>query len=87
MTRTHLRLRPLLPMLAAACFIGMSPLGANAGQGFFIAEPQLNVTVRIAHGVVFVGGVGYRVIGAANGFEDQLQGITGSVAIRFGGGK
>jgi len=31
MTRTHLRLRPLLPMLAAACFIVMSPLGASAG--------------------------------------------------------
>jgi hypothetical protein len=67
-------------------------MGASGGyylvdQGFFIAEPQLNITLRVAHGVAVVGGVGYRVIGAANGFEDQLQGITGSVAIRFGGGK
>jgi hypothetical protein len=68
------------------------PMGTSGGydlvdQGFFIAEPQLNITLRIAHGVAVVGGIGYRVIGAANGFEDQLQGITGSVAIRFGGGK
>jgi len=68
------------------------PMGSAGGyylfyQGFFIAEPQLNVTVRIGHGVALVGGVGYRVIGAANGFEDQLQGLTGSATIRFGGGK
>jgi hypothetical protein len=68
------------------------PMGSTGGyylfdQGFFIAEPQLNVTVRIAHSVALIGGVGYRVIGAANGFEDQLQGLTGSAAIRFGSGK
>jgi hypothetical protein len=56
-------------------------------QGYFIFEPQLNLTVRIAPGVAMVGGVGYRVIGAANGFEDQIQGLTGTFAIRFGGGK
>jgi hypothetical protein len=31
--------------------------------------------------------MGYRLIAAANGFEDQIQGITSSVTIRFGGGK
>jgi hypothetical protein len=56
-------------------------------QGYFIFEPQANVTVRLAPGVAMVGGVGYRVIGAANGWEDQIQGITGTFAIRFGGGK
>jgi len=67
----------------------MGPTGRSflLDQGFFIAEPQLNVTVRIGHGVALVGGVGYRVIAAANGFEDQIQGLTGSAAIRFGRGK
>jgi hypothetical protein len=31
-----------------------------------------------------VGGVGYRVIGWANGWEDQIRGGTGTFAIRFG---
>jgi hypothetical protein len=32
-----------------------------------------------------VEGVGYRVIGRANGFEDRLRGVTGSVALQMGG--
>jgi hypothetical protein len=56
-------------------------------QTYFIFEPQVNVTLRIAPGVAMVGGVGYRVIGWANGWEDQIQGLTGSFAIRFGGGR
>jgi hypothetical protein len=56
-------------------------------QTYFVFEPQVNVTLRIAPGVAMVGGVGYRVIGWANGWEDQIQGLTGTFAIRFGGGK
>jgi hypothetical protein len=41
--------------------------------------------VRIVPGLAVVGGAGYRVIGWANGWEDQLQGFTATVAIRFGG--
>ena len=54
-------------------------------QGYFVFEPQLNVSVRIVPSLAVVGGVGYRVIGWANGWEDQLQGLTGTIAIRFGG--
>jgi hypothetical protein len=32
MTRTHLRLRTLLPVLAVACLVATSPVGAAAGQ-------------------------------------------------------
>jgi len=53
-------------------------------QGYFIFEPQVNVGVRIVPGLSLVGGVGYRLIGWANGWEDQIGGLTGSVAIRFG---
>jgi hypothetical protein len=52
-------------------------------QGYFLFEPQANVTVRLAPGVAMVGGVGYRVIGAASGFENQIRGFTASAAIRF----
>jgi hypothetical protein len=56
-------------------------------QTYFVFEPQVNVTVRVAPGMALVGGVGYRVIGWANGWEDQIQGLTGTFAIRFGGGR
>jgi hypothetical protein len=53
-------------------------------QGYFVFEPQANVTVRIAPGVSLAGGIGYRVIGWSNGWDDQIGGLTGSFAIRFG---
>ena len=56
-------------------------------QTYFVFEPQVNVTVRVAPGLAMVGGVGYRVIGWANGWEDQIQGLTATFAVRFGGGK
>jgi len=53
-------------------------------QAYFIFEPQVNVTVRLVPGLSLVGGAGYRMIGWADGWEDQIGGFTGSVAIRFG---
>jgi hypothetical protein len=53
-------------------------------QGYFVFEPQVNLSVRIVPGLAVVGGAGYRVVGWANGWEDQLQGFTATVAIRFG---
>jgi hypothetical protein len=73
---------------------GVSAIGGNGfydygyygyNQTYFIFEPQVNVSLRLARGVAMVGGVGYRVIGWANGWEDQIGGLTGSFAIRFGG--
>lgn len=56
-------------------------------QGFFVFEPQADVVVKFADWVRLTCGVGYRVIGGANGLEDRLQGVTGSVALQFGGGR
>jgi hypothetical protein len=53
-------------------------------QTYFVFEPQVNVTVRLVPGLSLAGGVGYRVIGWANGWEDRIGGLTGSFAIRFG---
>ena len=63
------------------------PVYVAFDQTYFVFEPQVNLTVRFAPGLAMVGGVGYRVIGWANGWEDQIQGLTGTFAIRFGGGK
>jgi hypothetical protein len=108
-------------MPAVACFIAISPLGANAGQDTQKPAPPtagttpvvveqvengstFGVEMKCAHvndrdavlpgghaGALFentllIGGVGFRVIGAANGFEDQSQGLTGSATTRFGSG-
>jgi hypothetical protein len=54
-------------------------------QGYFVFEPQVNVTLRFAPGLAVVGGAGYRVIGWANGWEDRLEGFTATAALRFGG--
>ena len=57
---------------------------SNFDQGYFVFEPQVNLSVRIVPGLAVVGGAGYRVVGWANGWEDQLEGFTATVAIRFG---
>ena len=54
-------------------------------QGYFVFEPQANVTLRVAPGIAVVGGAGYRVIAWANGWEDRLDGFTATAAVRFGG--
>ncbi len=54
-------------------------------QDFFVFEPQLDLVWHITRGVALTGGAGYRVIGAASGLEDRLRGLSGTVAIRFGG--
>jgi hypothetical protein len=51
---------------------------------FFIAEPQASFIVRLTGWMSIDASVGYRVVGAANGLEDQFRGPTGSIAIRFG---
>ncbi len=55
-------------------------------QGFFIAEPQADVIIRLASWARFNAGVGYRLIGDANGYDSQLRGVVGTVAVRFGAG-
>jgi hypothetical protein len=55
-------------------------------RDFFVAEPQCNIVVRLTRAIRLDGGVGYRLVGAAGNDNDRLRGITGSVAIRFGGG-
>jgi len=53
---------------------------------FFVFEPQADVQFGITRWLRLTGGVGYRVIGAADGFEDRLRGVSGSIAVQFVGG-
>jgi hypothetical protein len=51
---------------------------------FFVFEPQLNGFVNLGSHTRLTGGVGYRVIGDAHGFEDRLRGAVGSISVEFG---
>jgi hypothetical protein len=53
---------------------------------FFVAEPQLDVHFGVTPWLRLGGGVGYRLIGAADGFEDRLRGLSGSITVQFVGG-
>ena len=75
---------------------GRPPHGFNPGhltdrtfrvsENFFVAEPQANVLLTITHWMRINAGVGYRLIGGTSLLEDRLQGVSGTVAIQFGGG-
>ncbi len=55
-------------------------------QGFFIAEPQAEVVVRVSRWLAIDAAAGYRAIAAAHGLDSQLRGPVGSLGLQFGGG-
>jgi hypothetical protein len=54
-------------------------------QGFFVAEPQAELLIGLARNVRLNCGVGYRAVGAANGVENRLRGVSGGIGLEFGG--
>lgn len=52
-------------------------------QGYLVFEPQVDVSVALGRRLRLGGGVGYRMIGRAGGFEDQLEGMTVSCAVQW----
>jgi hypothetical protein len=64
---------------------GVSPdTRVRFGRQFFIVEPEATLLVKLTNQIRFNGGVGYRLIAGAGGFEEQLRGLTGSVALQIG---
>jgi len=55
-------------------------------EGFFIAEPQVDLVVRLARQLRLNAGVGYRLIGAEGRDERRLRGASGSIALEIRGG-
>jgi hypothetical protein len=52
-------------------------------ETFLVAEPEVNVTLNVTEKFRIGFGGGYRFIGAADGFEDRLNGFTANVAAQF----
>jgi hypothetical protein len=57
-----------------------------AHEDFFVFEPQADLVIRLADWMHLSCGVGYRLIGVANGLDGELRGVSGSISVRFGGG-
>ena len=53
-------------------------------QGFMVGEPQVSVVFKIGNNAAIAANVGYRFAAFANGAEDQINGLTAGVSIRFG---
>ena len=49
------------------------------GDGFFVAEPEAQVVVRLGSSIRLQGGVGYRAVS-----DNGLSGASGSVSVQFG---
>jgi len=58
--------------------------GWYVGDNFFIAEPTANLNIRITRSVWVSAGVGYRLIADSYGMDNEMQGVSGSVAVTFG---
>jgi hypothetical protein len=55
-------------------------------QGFFVAEPEADVVIRITKTIRLTAGAGYRLIAAEHGDESRLRGAVGTVGLQLGGG-
>lgn len=51
---------------------------------FFVAEPELDVRVRLSKHARFTAGVGYRAVGANRGDSSRLQGAVGTIGLQLG---
>jgi hypothetical protein len=54
-------------------------------ENFFVADPQIDVILKLTGRLRLTGGVGYRLIDAEGRDDSRLRGATGSVALQIGG--
>jgi hypothetical protein len=57
-----------------------------AREDYFIAEPQAIVSFRAKRWLHVDTGVGYRFIAGAGSLNDRLDGLSGTLSVKFGGG-
>jgi hypothetical protein len=55
-------------------------------EGFFLAEPDVDVMLRVARHMRIAVGAGYRFVGTDGPDSSRLRGATGSIALQIGGG-
>jgi hypothetical protein len=55
-------------------------------QGFFVAEPEANLTLRLTKRMRLAGGLGYRTVSRDRRDGTRLSGATGSVGLQWNSG-
>jgi hypothetical protein len=55
-------------------------------EGFFVAEPQVDLVVRLTRQLRLTGGAGYRLIEAEGRDDRRLRGATANLGLQIGGG-
>lgn len=55
-------------------------------EDFFVAEPEVDLLVRLGGPVRLSVGGGYRLTSSENGQDSRIRGVTGGVALHIGGG-
>ena len=64
----------------------VAPVRLYTDTGFFVAEPEVDVLVRLTRSMRLTAGVGYRFIAAEYGDDSRIRGAVGSIGIQIGGG-
>jgi hypothetical protein len=54
--------------------------------GFFVAEPEVDLLIRLTGRMRLTAGAGYRLIAAEHGDDGRLRGAVGSLGLQIGGG-
>ena len=55
-------------------------------DGFFAAQPQVNLNYKINGWLHLSAGGGYRVVAGTHNMDSRLDGFTGSLSLQIGGG-
>ena len=55
-------------------------------DGYFVAEPQLNVNFKINEWIHVSAGGGYRFVDGTRDMDHRLRGASGSLSVQLGGG-
>jgi hypothetical protein len=56
-------------------------------DGFFVAEPQVNVSWKVKKWLHVTAGGGYRLITGTRNMDSRLDGVSGSLSVQIGGGR
>jgi hypothetical protein len=62
---------------------GTRAITARVRDDFFVFEPQANLNTRVTRHFSVDWSAGYRVTAAARSLENRIDGVTGSLALRF----
>ena len=55
-------------------------------EGFFVAEPEADLLVRLSRHMRFTVGAGYRFVAVERRGDSRLRGAVGTLGLQIGGG-